>query len=298
MAFRCRGRWASLVGAVLWQLCGPAFALDIDRLWDFQRPDVTEQRMREALANASADQALILHTQISRTHGLRRNFVRAREVLLEVEPGLAGASPEGQVRWHLEMGRTWVSAAHSRDSRTPEAQTIARRHYLRAADVARASGLDGLAVDAWHMMAFVDTEPAQQMAWNQRALDLALNSTQATAQRWEGSLRHNMGLTLKQLGELEAALHQFKLSGAAYQRFQRTRNARIADWMVASILRSQGKLDEAIAIQQRLEALWDADGQPDPYVFQELEALYRAKGDTEEALRYAARRAASGPNPR
>jgi tetratricopeptide (TPR) repeat protein len=158
--------------------------------------------------------------------------------------------------------------------------------------------LDSLAVDALHMMAFVDTEPAQQIGWNQRALALALGSPERAAQRWEGSLRHNLGLALRAQGELDAAIAQFRLSGEAYQRFDRVRQARIADWMVASVLRTQGLLDEAIAIQRRLEALWEADGQPDPFVFQELEALYRAKGDAALTERYATRRAALGASVR
>lgn len=281
-----------------WLLAAPAAALDLERLWDFQRPALSEQRMREALAGATVDDALILRTQIARSHGLRRDFIRARALLSELEPQLLGASAEARVRWHLETGRSWVSATHPRDSRSPEALAAARSHYLQAHDLARQAGLDGLAVDALHMMAFVDAEPAQQISWNQRALALALASPERAAQRWEGALRHNLGLALQAQGELDAAIAQFRLSGAAYQRFDRVRLARIADWMVASVLRVQGRLDEAIAIQRRLEALWEADGQPDPHVFQELEALHRAKGDATLAERYAARRAALGASAR
>ena len=42
-----------------------------------------------------------------------------------------------------------------------------------------------------------------------------------------------------------------------------------------------------------LEREADAAGQPDPYVFEELEALYREKGDLSKAQHYAARRAAA-----
>jgi hypothetical protein len=67
---------------------------------------------------------------------------------------------------------------------------------------------------------------------------------------------------------------------------------RIAQWMVASALRQLGRLDDAKAVQLRLEAEWDADGEPDPYVFEELEAIFRAQGDEERAAHYAARQAA------
>src|SRR4029434_3845369 len=46
----------------------------------------------------------------------------------------------------------------------------------RASHVARDGRLDGLAVDALHMMAFVDTAPADQLRWDREALALALRS--------------------------------------------------------------------------------------------------------------------------
>ena len=45
-------------------------ALDLNALWDFGRPEVSEQRFRDALQSATGDQALILRTQIARTYGL------------------------------------------------------------------------------------------------------------------------------------------------------------------------------------------------------------------------------------
>ena len=48
---------------------------DLSMLWDFNQPDVSEQRFRAALASAAGDDALILQTQIARTYGLRGDFV-------------------------------------------------------------------------------------------------------------------------------------------------------------------------------------------------------------------------------
>ena len=59
--------------------------------------------------------------------------------------------------------------------------------------------------------------------------------------------------------------------------------------MIARTLREQGKTQEAIAIQLRLEREWAAAGEPDPYVFEELEKLYRATGDAARADAYAAK---------
>jgi hypothetical protein len=63
--------------------------------------------------------------------------------------------------------------------------------------------------------------------------------------------------------------------------------------MVARTLRSLQRHDDALAIQLGLEREFDAAGQTDPYLFEELEALYRARGDANKAEHYKARRAAS-----
>ena len=65
---------------------------------------------------------------------------------------------------------------------------------------------------------------------------------------------------------------------------------RAAHWMVAWTLRALNRLDEALAIQLRLERECEATGVPDPYVFDELEALYRTRGDEVRAREYANRR--------
>ena len=56
-------------------------------------------------------------------------------------------------------------------------------------------------------------------------------------------------------------------------------------------MRAQGKLQDALAIQHRLEKEWDAAGAPDPHVYEELEQLHRAMGNEQAARDYAARRA-------
>ena len=100
----------NFVGRVGWWLLAtslsPAMAIDLAPLWDHRQPAVSEQRFREALATASPDDVLLLQTQIARTHGLRKDFARAQQILLEIEPALPGASAEVQVRHALEYGRT------------------------------------------------------------------------------------------------------------------------------------------------------------------------------------------------
>ncbi len=227
-------------------------AIDLAPLWNFSDPALSEQRFQAALATANADDALILQTQIARTYGLRKDFARAQQILREIEPRLATASAEVRVRHALEVGRTLSSATHDEASQTEAVKSQARASYERAFTLAKAQRLDGLAIDALHMLAFVDTAPADQLKWGNEALAIALSSSQPAAQKWEASLRNNIGYALYQLG----------------------------------------RYDEALAIQQRLERECDAAGAPDPYVFEELEILYRERGDAARADAAASRKKA------
>lgn len=266
----------------------PARALDLRAMWDFGQPALSEQRFVAALDTASPDEQLILRTQIARTHGLRRDFGKAREILAGLAPALPAASAEARVRYHLELGRTFASAAHPPDL-PQDARDEARRLFLTARDGAVAARLDDLAIDAVHMMAFVDTAPAQQADWARQALVMLERSDQPAAKRWEGSLRNNLGVALKQQGEPEAAIEQFRQSRAAYLRDGRVRHARYADWMIGWTERGRGRLAAALDIQLRLEREWAAAGEPDADVFEELDALYTALGDPARAAHYRAR---------
>jgi hypothetical protein len=155
---------------LLFMTATTAMALDLNALWDFGNPALSEQRFRQALAQAQGDDALILHTQIARTHSLRKDFDAARSVLRHIEPAIGTAGAEARVRYHLEFGRTFASAAHDPKSLTPEAKAQARHHFEAALGIARGARLDALGIDAIHIFAFIDTAPADQLKWGQAAL--------------------------------------------------------------------------------------------------------------------------------
>lgn len=280
-------RWVALSMVAL-----PVHAIDLGPLWDYDKPELSEQRFRAALASANADDALILQTQIARTYGLRGNFTRARETLAAVEPQVPNASAEARVRYALELGRTLVSATHPLASQTPQVREQARAVYRGAVELAKANKLDALAIDALHMLAFVDTAPADQLKWAREALKVTDASTQPDARRWEASLRNNAGYALHQLGRFEEALAEFKTALLLRQRGTDEETIREARWMVGWTLRALKRSDEALAIQLQLERECDAAGAPDRYVFEELEALFRQMGNSERAEHYAARRRA------
>lgn len=268
-------------------------SLDLSALWDFNQPELSELRFRAVLTAASGDDALILRTQIARTFGLRGDFDRARQVLAEIEPQLPGAGAEARARFYLETGRTYASAAHDPQAITPAEKELARAAYLRAVEAAQAANLDDLAIDGLHMLAFVDTAPEEQIAWNRKAIEVLRASTQPGAQKWAGPLHNNTGYALHQLERYEEALEEFRLALAAHEQSGSMQTIRIAYWMVAWTLRAMDRLEEALEMQLRLEKECDAAGEPDPYVFEELELLYQALEQPEQSSFYAARRKAS-----
>ena len=269
-------------------LKGTNMAIDISTLWDHSNPELSEQRFRTALETANADESLILHTQIARTFGIRKDFAQAQRVLAAIEPQISESGAEAQARYSLELGRTLSSTTHSPESQTDEVKAQARASYMHAFEVAKTAKLDDLVIDALHMMAMVDSAPADQLKWGLKALEVLEASSQPAAKKWEGSLRNNVGYALHLLGRYEEALSQFKLALAARELFGNPRTVRIAFWMIAWTYRALGRIEEAIEIQLRLEREWEADGEPDPYVYEELEHLFRLQNDDERADYYAA----------
>ena len=265
--------------------------LDVRSLWDFRDPAGSERRFLAALDDARGDDALVLRTQIARTHGLRTDFDAARAVLADVEPALGTAGARARASYWLELGRTYSSAAHDPASQSDEVRATARAAYGRCLDEAGAGGGDDLAVDAVHMLAFVDTAPEDQIRWADTGLEIALASSDPAAQRCEATLRNNRGVSLGQLGRHEESLAEYERALALTEPRGDAADTRIARWMVASALRHLGRLDEAEAVQLDLEREGDADGEPDPYVYEELEAIYAARGDAGRAAHYAALRA-------
>ena len=269
-----------------------AMAIDLQPLWDFSNPQLSEQRFRAQLAKSTGDDALIFTTQIARTYGLRKDFNRAQAILTEIEPKIPSAGAEARARFDLEYGRTLASATNPPETLTDATKALARARFESALSTARAAKLDALAIDAIHMLAFVDTAPADQRKWAQAALAVVEASDQAAAKKWEASVRNNLGYALHQLGQYEEALVQFKQALAIRDRGTNAVATRTAHWMIAWTLRALKRNDEALAIQLRLEREGELAKQPDPYVFEELEILYRDKGDTDRAAHYAALRKA------
>ena len=274
-----------MIGPAAWWLAAALAAspvqaaVDLDALWDFARPDLTEQRLRDALAAARGDDALVLRTQIARTFSLRRQFDAAHRELDALDPLLADAGAAPRVHAWLERGRTLRSAG-----RAAEAEPL----FQRAFDLADRARLEFLAADALHMLALVQPTVDAQVAIGRRVVAYAQNAQDPRARRWDAAALNNIGVTLNQAGRHAEALPVLREALAAYERIGRARNVLVARWMVAHTLRRLGRLDEALAQQRALEADWAAAGEADPYVFDEIAEIHAARGDADRAAHYRA----------
>lgn len=269
-------RQAACALALVLGAWAPAAQADVDwyALWDYGRPEVSEQRFRDALATATGDDALILRTQLARTYSLRGRFEDARRELDVVAPLLERAGPEPRVHALLEQGRV------ARSSGRP---VEARPLFEQAVTLAQQAKLEFLTADAMHMVALVEPTLEGQLAWNRRVIEVARAASDPRAQRWEGPALNNIGVSLNEAGRHLEALEALRGALAVAERRGRPELTRVPRWMVAHTLRLLDRRDEALAMQQSLERELDAAGQPDAYVYRELALLYEAGGDTARA---------------
>jgi hypothetical protein len=270
-------------------LCLPArAAVDVDALWDFGQVAASERRFRQAISKAQGDDLLLLRTQLARSLGLQKRFDAAHAELDAVAAQAATADVEVRVRLMLERGRVWRSSGEP-------ARGLPL--FESAFELADAEALYGLAADALHMVALALPAGAAQQAANQRVVSYARAATDPRAKRWEGQALNNLGDSLRSAGQLEASLLAFRESREVFARQRSPGGERIARWQVANVLRLLGRMDEALKMQQQLEAEHERGGSSDPYVFEELEKLHAALGDSARAETYSRKLAAVRVKP-
>jgi tetratricopeptide (TPR) repeat protein len=279
---RARAFGRAVLAALLGAATSIAPAMDIDALWEYADPAASETRFRAALERAQGDDKLELLTQIARTFSLRRDFARAHALLDEVEPQLAAAGPRPRVRYLLERGRSFNSAGE-RDK--------ARALSLQAWERGRAEKLEGLAVDAAHMVAITHGGSLDAVEWNRRGLAVARVSRDAKARALIPAMLNNAAWDLHDLGRYAEALPLFEEALAEWIARQRPGQIRFAKYAVGRCLRLLNRRDEALSIQRALELEYAAAGKPSGYVFEEIAELLDTSGKTDEARPYFRRAA-------
>lgn len=251
--------------------------IDIDSYWEYSDPAASERRFQAALEHAEGDDELELLTQIARTYGLRGDFDRAHQILDRVEPRLGEAGPRPAVRYQLERGRT-----HNSSGETEQARAL----FEQAWELARAEQLEGLAVDAAHMLAITHGGSVQAIEWNRKGLEIARSSKAPKAVSLIPAMLNNGAWDLHQMGRYEQALHLFEEALEAWTARGKLMQIQIAKWSVARCLRSLERWEQALEIQRQLEAEHQAAGTSDGFVFEELAELLAATGRAEEARPY------------
>ena len=238
-----------------------AGSIEIEALWEYSDPAMSESRFRAALEGRSGDTALELMTQIARTHSLRRNFDEAHRLLDQVHVQLKTAGIAPRVRYLLERGRTFNSAGD---------REKAGKLFVHAFEQAQAGRLEGLAVDAAHMVAVAHAGTEQALEWNRRGLALARESKEAKAIALIPAMLNNQAWDLHAMGRYPEALALFEEAREEWSTRARPQQIHIAKWSVARCLRSLGRHEEALAIQRALQAEQAAEGTSDPYVDEEI----------------------------
>ncbi len=272
---RARVRHRAVVLALL-AVTAADGAMNIESFWEYDDPAASEARFRAALDSASADERLELRTQIARTYSLRRQFGPAHAELDAVERELASAGAAPRARYLLERGRTFNSAGE---------RQRARALFLNAFDIAAGAALEGLAVDAAHMLAIVE-EPEAAARWSTRGVELARRSNDPKARALLPALLNNHAWNLYDAGRHSDALPVFREAEAAWHATGKQPQGRIATFYVARCLRSLQRYEEALAQQRQLARDWAAAGATDGFVFEEIAENLEALGLQSEATAY------------
>jgi tetratricopeptide (TPR) repeat protein len=123
--------------------------------------------------------------------------------------------------------------------------------------------------------------PDEALKWNERAVALAEKSSDPKAQGWIGSLLNNIGWAYYDKGKYAKALDCFERDRKWFEDRQKDEQARIARYSIGKTLRALGRIEEALALQQKLK--------PDGYVLEEIAECLLATGKTTDARTYFAR---------
>jgi tetratricopeptide (TPR) repeat protein len=250
----------------------------IAETWDFADPADSEARFQKlADAQLQPGRAMML-TQVARAQGLQRKFDRAHAMLDAIVGQQDVAEAPLRVLLALERGRV-LNSSGQKDKAQP--------YFLQAWDDARDNHLDALAVDAAHMLAIV-ADAEQALAWNQKALAIAEASPDPHAQRWRASLHNNLGWTMHERREFDAALAHFQHALDARSEGSDEPLVLMARWCVARCLRSMDRPTEALALQQSLLTQWEQRGEVDGYVHEELAECLHALGQRAQAEQHFA----------
>lgn len=251
---------------------------DFDNLWDYSNPKETEIQFRSILSQKNLEDNksyyLQLQTQIARTLGLQQKFDKAHQLLNEVETQLTEEFNLDWVRYLLERGRCYRSDNQREKSIHP---------FKQAYEISSNLGHDFFTIDAAHMLGIAD-EPEFLIDWNEKAIEIAEQSSSERARNWLGSLLNNLGWTYHDKQEYEVALGLFEKALKFREKQGKLDTILVAKWSVARAYRSLNRIEDAIKIQLEIKSERSInDLSPNGYNYEELGELYLLKEDKEQA---------------
>lgn len=240
--------------------------LDVREYWNFDDPGASEKRFRAILRRKTLghDEKLEIWAQIARTFSLRNDCPKCHAVLDEYWDDAMAAGPRPKACFELERGRAFRTAK----------DVPASIPYFQ---IAATSTEEDLKVDALHMLAIV-AKPDESRRINLEALDIAKNSDNPWAVRWQGTLCNNLGWTSFEEEKFDEAVDWFARALEQREKYGNPTAIQIAKWCLARGLRAKGDLEQALEIQTKL-----AEEGADGFVYEELGEILYAQGRVDEA---------------
>lgn len=261
---------------------------DLDRLWDPTNPKAAEASYRSLLAAAESvsggDRGVLIElcSLIARAEAAQGRLQEAHaslkkaEALLESGDPQASARVSAKVRWLLETGRLHIL------EKTP---SQARPLFVLAWNLAVDSGENYLAVDIALMMAEIEPQKLQQ-EWLARGIQVAERATEGHAKRWLGSLYMSLGWRRYNLRQYETALEVFQKALSHLKSHGTEREVFVAKWSIGKLLRTMGRTEEALEVQNALLGELKVSHSKDGRLFEELAECLHALKRSAEAQSY------------
>ena len=133
------------------------------------------------------------------------------------------------------------------------------------------------------MVGICDMGSDGELEWGHKALELAESSESAAARKWRASLLNNLGWAAFDRGQHAQALELMERQIVLRQEAGKEPALRIALWSRGRVLRALGRVDEALAVQEKLLADYGEDARADGFVHEELAECLYAVGRRDEA---------------
>ena len=259
-------------------------------------PTLVEQRFLELLPQAyqfkNKSIYLQMLSQLALAQAVQKKFDVAHATLDIAEKLLTPEYNLAKVRILCERGRTFQQAGDL---------VQARIYFEQSYELSDQCKFDKQTINAAHMIAIVAPTTEEKIAWNNKALELAMNSNDAGAQNWQAPLLNNLGANYLENKQLEKSLDAFEQALIAFKKSpEQQANILFARFRVAQVLRMLSRLDEALAMQlQQLKEYETitASGKFDipkemfvlmrGFVYEELAENYVAKKELDIAKKYA-----------